>query len=163
MSNKLSIRIAQTHEDFDLLRPLSLAFHNESRYSHIPYSFEKRDKLFQKALTHPKQYVLFIAEFKNKPVGFLFCATSEYIVGSDILITTIYSFYVSPEVRNGLIGGKAFIGLLKNVVDWSAKRNASEIQIHVTSGINIKRTDVLMKKSGFRLIGGNYSIPLSSS
>ncbi len=159
--NKLNVRLADSIGDLEFLRPVSLEFHAESRYSNIPYSHKKRDDLFIKAIKSPKYFALMIAEINDEPVGFLFCTIGEYIVGYDDLITTVYSFYVRKKYRGTILGGKAAIRLLKGAIKWSKNRNAREIMIHVTSGIDIQRTDKFLRRTGFGVTGANYSFRLN--
>lgn len=157
-ASKLKIRLAKSKDDIEFLRPLSVEFHAESRFSDIPYSHKKRDELFSSALKHPDRYALMMAEYDGEPAGFLFCTIGEYIVGYEELITTVYSFYVSRKYRGTVVGGKSAIRLLAGSVKWSQMRKAREIMIHVTSGINVQRTDKFLRRAGFGTIGANYSL-----
>ena len=157
---RLHVRLASSLADLEYLRPVSLEFHKESRFADIPYSHKKRDDLMIKALNNSERYALMIAEYKGEPIGFLFCTAGEYLVGYGELMTTVYSFYVRKKYRGSLVGGRAAVRLLKGAVKWSQLRNAREIMIHVTSGIDIKRTDKFLRRGGFGVIGANYSLPL---
>ncbi|MCV0424593.1 MAG: GNAT family N-acetyltransferase [Roseibium sp.] len=157
------IRLAENEDDLLSLRPLSQAFHSESRYSSVPYSFEKRDKLFQRAIDEPKYTGLLIAESGGKPVGFLFCTVGEYIVGTGNLFTTIHSFYVDQTLRGSLAGGRTAARLLQGVIKWSKVRGVDEILAHVTSGFDLKRIDRFFRHAGFKTIGGNYALSLQVS
>lgn len=161
MGNGISIRLATQQADFDRLRPLSLELHGQTRYSDIPYSFEKRDALFNKAITRPGQHALFIAEKDSESIGFLFCGAGEYIVGTEDIIATVISFFVPEKYRTSLLGGRAAVGLLKSAVNWSRARSAREIQVHATAGISIQRLDRFLRRSGFSVIGANYAFALA--
>ncbi len=160
LSDKMTIRLANNEQDFALLRPVSLELHAESRFADIPYSFAKRDKLFRQAIDSPQTHALIIVEYKQQPIGFLFCAIGEYMVGTDVLLTTVYSFYVRQHYRSNAIGGRTAIRLLSAAIKWSQARNSNEIMIHVTSGINIQRTDHFLRKARFNAIGANYALKL---
>ncbi|MCP4318004.1 MAG: GNAT family N-acetyltransferase [Hyphomicrobiales bacterium] len=157
----LHIRCAESLEDLDYLRPASVELHNESRFRDIPYSHKKRDNLFSQAIANPERYALVIAEFNRDPVGFIFCSAGEYIVGTDELLTTVFSFYVRKRYRQTMIGGKAAVRLLSTVIQWSKQRNVREILIHVTSGIDIERTDKFLRRANFKVTGANYSFSLN--
>lgn len=159
-ASKLKVRLSTSVDDLDFLRPASLEFHSESRYSDIIYSHKKRDELFKKAMNNPKQYALFVAEYKDEPAGFLFCTIGEYIVGEGDLITTVYSYYVRKKYRCTMIGGKAALRLLTAAVKWSKMRDAREIMIHATSGIDMRRTDKFLRRTGFGTIGASYSLSM---
>lgn len=157
----LVLRLATTIGDLEFLRPVSVELHSESRFSDIPYSHKKRDDLFARALDDPDRYALIIAELAGEPVGFIFCTVGEYLVGYGDLITTVYSFYVRRKYRGTLVGGKAAVRLISGVIKWSDARDAREVMIHVTSGIDIKRTDKFLRRAKFGVIGANYSLRLA--
>ena len=125
LSDKMTIRLANNEQDFALLRPVSLELHAESRFADIPYSFAKRDKLFRQAIDSPQTHALIIVEYKQQPIGFLFCAIGEYMVGTDVLLTTVYSFYVRQHYRSNAIGGRTAIRLLSAAIKWSQARNST--------------------------------------
>jgi hypothetical protein len=158
--SKLNIRLANSESDLDYLLPVSLELHNSSRFRDIEYSREKRDRLFMKAIENPNASALFVAEIDDIPVGFLFCGIGEYIVGTGQLFTSVHSFYVRESYRHALIGGRAAVRLLASVVNWSQARGAREVMIHVTSGIDIQRTDKFLRRANFNVIGANYALRL---
>ncbi len=160
---RISLRLANSISDLEYLRPVSLEFHAESRFCDIAYSHKKRDDFFMKAIDDPKFYALIIAELEGDPVGFIFCTAGEYLVGYGELITTVYSFYVRKKYRFTLAGGKAAVRLLSGVVKWSEARNVREVMIHVTSGIDMKRTDRFLRRARFGVIGANYSLRLGAA
>lgn len=157
---KLHVRLASDQTDLTALRQLSLELHAEGRFAHIPYSMEKRDAMFSKALDRPGTYALLIAEISGKPVGFLFCTISEYIVGTEDLLTTVYSFFVSKQYRKSILGGKISLRLLNGAMKWSRVRKSREIMIHVTSGVDLKRVDRFLRRTGFSVTGANYALSL---
>ena len=157
---RLALRLVETAEDLEFIRPLSVEFHEESHFGDIPYSHVKRDRLLGKVLSDSDRYGIMFAEYGGDPVGFLFCVTNEYIVGTDALITTVLSFFVSKRHRGRITGARAAVRLLKAAVRWSEMRGAREILVHVTSGIDIRRTDRFLRKAGFTVLGANYSLPL---
>lgn len=161
-NKKISLRLANSISDLDYLRPVSVEFHSESRFHDIPYSHKKRDDLFMKAINEPNRSALIIAELAGVPVGFIFCAAGEYLVGEKDIITTVYSFYVRKKFRGTLAGGKAAVRLLAGVVKWSEARNVREVMIHVTSGIDVQRTDKFLRRAKFGVIGANYSLRLGT-
>ena len=160
MVRKLNLRLAGSVADLEYLRPVSVEFHEESRFGDIPYSHKKRDDLFMNALRDRARYAPMIAELGGEPVGFLFCSTGEYLVGYRDRITTVYSFYVRRKYRSTLVGGRAAVRLLSAAVRWSEVREVREIMIHVTSGIDVRRTDRFLRRAKFAVIGANYSLRL---
>ena len=63
-------------------------------------------------------------------------------------------FYVHPAAR----GTTAAVKLIYAFREWAVARGVREVQFSVRSGKDIARTDRLMKRLGFNLIGGNYSL-----
>ena len=118
-----------------------MAFHTESHFGDIPFSEQKRDRLLARALDRPDRFALLIAAYDDRPVGFLYCSISDYVVGRDDLITTILSFYIGGEFRNSIIGARAAVRLLKGAVRWSEARAAREVLVHATAGIDVTRAD----------------------
>ena len=108
------------------------------------------------AIESPKLNAIFLAEYEAKPIGFLFCAAGEYIVGTGTLLTTVHSFYVGEKHRSTLLGGKAAKKLITALVKWSEDRGCKEIMIHNTSGIDPVRTDNFLRKAKFGIVGANY-------
>lgn len=160
LSPKLTIKLAETEDDLAFLLPLSKEFHAESHYSSIPYDRKQRDQLARRAIDRPDRHAQVIASYNGKPVGDLFCSIGEYMVGGHDLITTVQTFYVSRNYRHSLIGGRIAVRMLKGAIRWSEMRNAREMMIHVTTGIDIQRTDRFLRKAGFGVLGGNYALPL---
>ncbi len=155
--NSVTIRLAQNSDDFELLTPLSRSLHAEGRYRNYPYNLERRNALFAKVIEQPDRNALFIAEKREKAIGFLFCSIGPYMVG-DHLIATVTSYYVSPSVRRGLSGGEAALRLFKGFAAWALKRNAVELQVHAATGIDPDRTDKFLKRMGFQEFGRSYAI-----
>jgi len=162
-TGKIALRLANSIADLEHLRPLSLELHAESRFGDIPYSHKKRDDLMARAIGDPNRHALIIAELGGEPVGFIFCSVGEYVVGYRDLITTVHSYFVRRKFRGTLVGGRAAVRLLSGVVRWSEARKVREVTIHVTSGIDIGRTDRFLRRARFGIMGGNYSLRLDRS
>lgn len=160
-TGKLKIRIGTTKEDVEYTRVLSVEAHNEGRFRDYKFSHEKRDAFLMNSVNYPNLWRLIIAEIENEPVGFLFCTANDYMVGVDGKLTAVYAYYVRKQFRENMIGGKAAILLMRSCINWSKKMGSREVMVHATSGINPKRTDSFLKRTGFSTIGGNYSLALS--
>ena len=161
-SPQMTLRVAESTADLAFIGPLTVAFHTESHFGDIPFSEEKRDRLLARALDRPDRFALLIAAYDDRPVGFLYCSISDYVVGRDDLITTILSFYIGGEFRNSIIGARAAVRLLKGAVRWSEARAAREVLVHATAGIDVTRADRFFRKAGFGILGASYFLPLRS-
>jgi len=157
---RLDLCVAESDADIEFVLPLTKAFHDESHFSDIPFSTQKRDRYLATALDRSDLCALLIAGYRERPVGFLYCAVNEYVVGSDELITTILSFYISREFRSTIIGARAAVRLLKGAIRWSEARNAREVLVHAMAGIDVSRADRFFRKSGFGILGASYYLPL---
>ena len=161
--DRLNLRLAKSIEDLKKLHPISVEFHSESRFRDIKYSAGKRDALWQKTLSKPDFFGMIMVELGDEVVGYSFVSAGEYIVGTDALLTTVFAFYVRSHFRGTLVGGKAAIRLVTAIKRWSEARNAQEILVHATSGIDIERTDRFFRRARFNVIGGNYALRLIDS
>lgn len=159
---RVILRLADRAADLEMLRPLSVEFHEESHFRDIPYSHKKRDDLFMRAIDEPAHWGLLIAEHGGDPVGFSFITAGEYIVGYDALMTTVYSIYVRKNIRGTFLGGRVALRLLTAIKRWSERRNCREIMIHVTSDIDIDRTHRTLSRVGFMPVGMNYALNLQA-
>ncbi len=159
----LKIRLADRFDDLEPVQLLTTKLHAETRFADIPFSFRRHRALFMRAIDEPERYGLILSMFGEEPVGLLYCAVGEYIVGHEDLITTVYAFYVRDRFRRSAVGGKAALRMLNGLIKWSELRGSREIMIHVTSGIDIGRTDKLLRRLNFSIIGANYSLPLANA
>ena len=75
---------------------------------------------------------------------------------SPALGALLESFYVLPEHR----GSIAFVKLLHGFLRWARTNGAVRMYVCVTSGVDIARTDRLLKRLGFAPTGGNYRLSL---
>lgn len=162
-STKLMLWAAESETDIAFIRPLTLAFHEESHFGDIPLSVTKRDSLLDRALTDGDRFAVLIAAYDDRPVGFLYCSINEYVVGEGDLIATILSFFIAREFRSSIIGARAAVRLLKGAIRWSEMRDAREVLIHATAGIDVRRADRFFRKAGFGVLGASYYLPLKAN
>ena len=158
---RVSIRLLGSVEDIDETWPLALAAHEESRHRGYPIDPERRRKfLAERFLADRTRYGFLIARYRGRPVGMLTCL-AERLHYSDVTAVSCLSFYVLAEFRRTLLGGRIAVKLLDAGRRWARNRRAVEIQVHVTSGLHIGRTDRVFRKLGFRQTGGNYTLGLA--
>jgi len=152
----LVIYRASQPEEILRVRDISLEFHAECRYAHLPFSEEKFIRAYTKAIRNPHDTLAIYIQYRGKTVGVLNAGVGDYYLGEGGRMVTIYVMYVSGKVRGTFLGGKVGVRLLRMVTDWAKSQNAEEIHIHATSGIEPKRTDKLLTRMGFVTYGGNY-------
>ncbi len=159
--DRLKFRVAKSQADVDLVLPLARELHEDSRFAEIPFSQDKCQRGLMRAIKAPASHGLLMAVKAQEPVGFLYCTAGEFMAGTGSLIVTVHTFCVSRRWRGTAPGGRAALGLLNGAVRWAKARQAREIMIHVTSGIDIRRTDRFLCRAGFVTIGANYALGLA--
>jgi len=153
----LSFRLCVDPSDLPHILRLAEEAHHESRLGHIPFSEEKVRKLAAAAFKKQDRQAVMLAFKSDLPVGIAYCSIGEYHIGSGLLLTTIHNINVTRSVRETLSGGKVALGLFRGIETWSKARGASEILLHVTSGVHTDRAHKLAKRLGYKFIGGSYA------
>ena len=163
MHNKITVRNCNSIQDIEELKPLIIELHSASHFSNTTLDLGKCHKILAQSLKNPRQHALMLCELEGVPIGFIFCSVGEILTGNGALFTSVGAFYVGEKYRHSLVGGRAAVRLLAALIEWSKQRNAREIMIHVTSGIDIQRTDKFLRRARFRVIGANYAFALGES
>ncbi len=101
------------------------------------------------------KYCLLQAEAGSEVVGMLMGVAAPHFHAPE-LGASLLSWYVLPEHRGSL----AAVKLLHGFRRWARDRGAVRLYIGVTSGIDVARTDRLLRRLGFRQTGGNYEAAL---
>ena len=153
----VGVRITRPDE-IDLILPLAREYHRESRYNHIPFSETKLRQLFTQGFNN--QHDTFGAYMRHgeRVVGIVHAGVGDYYLGDGGRIVTVLSFYVPKDIRDTMIGGRVTIKMMRILTDWAKAQRAEEIHIHTTSGISPRRTDRMLRRLGFRTLGGYYSM-----
>jgi len=131
--------------------------HAESRFSYIDFAPIKVRAIVERAISNPRQHAIMMAWEDGKPVGSAYCSVGEYHIGVGTLVTTIHNINVLKDVRHSLRGGRIALGLFRGMETWSQARSSREILFHVTSDVDLGRTHKLIKRLGYRFIGGSYA------
>lgn len=144
------IRLAETEADIEAMIELGARHHAESRFRIYPYDRDRLLAAGRNALAKRNPGVI-IAERDGELVGMAVVMLGEYFF-SPTKTATVQLFYVVPEAR----GGRAVIKLLHALRHWSHQTGAQDLHINVTSGIDLRNTDRIFRKLGFKHTGGNY-------
>ncbi len=147
------IRLAETEADIDALMELGRLNHAESSYANMPLDEAHLRQRAREALRQRGRYALLLAERDGRAVGMLVAFCDRHLL-SNTRGVTVYTWFVKPDAR----GGMAAIKLLRGVKRWAGARDARNIYLNVTSGVDVRRTDRLLKRLGFQFIGGNYAL-----
>nr|WP_272211580.1 hypothetical protein [Marinicella sp. W31]MDC2877475.1 hypothetical protein [Marinicella sp. W31] len=136
---------------------LAREVHGESRFGYIPFSPSKVEAIIARIVANPSRSACILATRSDEVAGMLWCSLGEYHIGTDVLLTTIHNLNVQKSLRASLAGGKVTLGLLKRAEAWSRAKGAREMLFHVTSGVETERTERMMWKLGYDVMGGNYA------
>ena len=148
---------AKTLDQILQLEPLARSALSESRYSKAVFSKEKFHKRAQEAANAPRHHGVLVAEHKEQPIGCIYCALGEPLVGTGLLIASVHILFVEPHIRKTILSGKATLGLLNGLIAWTKARGGNEILIHATSGVKVEATREALTKRGFEVCGETMS------
>jgi GNAT superfamily N-acetyltransferase len=148
------VRLASP-DDVPALVELLLAMRDETRYAGLAVSPERLARnLGTQFERMDATQCCFVAEnAQGALVGMLAGGLKQFIF-EDFVTASEGLFYVHPGAR----GTTAAVKLIYAFREWAIARGVREVQFSVRSGKDIARTDRLMKRLGFNLIGGNYSL-----
>lgn len=154
------LKVFRTSRQVDILaiRDLTLEYHAESRYAHIPFSERKFIRVFSKAINSPSDTLSLYVQHNGRTVGLLNAGVGEYYLGEGGRMVTVYGLYVSRAARASALGGRVTIKLIRILNDWAKAQKAEEVHVHVTSGVDPERTDRLLRRLGYKTYGGNYVV-----
>lgn len=101
-------------------------------------------------------HCFFVAEDdKGRIVGALVGCLDRHFF-SDLLVASVVNYLVLPERRMSGAG----LRLLTAFRKWAENRGAFELNAGVNSGVGLAKTDKFLRRLGFAMTGGNYSMLL---
>jgi N-acetylglutamate synthase-like GNAT family acetyltransferase len=150
----MSIRFA-TQNDVPFLVETGRVYHSLTRFKAYEYNAERvAQQLTKLIVTNSKSHCFFVADDKvGKPYGGLIGCIEHHIF-SDEPVANVIHYDVLPDKR---MGGAA-LRLLTAFKRWAENRGAVEVCCGVNSGVHLNRTDRFLRRLGFQLTGGNYSL-----
>lgn len=145
------------------IRPITLAdipaiirhgaeMHYESIYSHLTYSPQRVYEMCCTAIDS-NNHLAVVAEHHGEIVGMLAACVFQYAYG-DESISTDMLVYVDPAKR----GGRAFLALVSEYIEWAKSKNVALILLGQTTGVDTEAVTELYKKIGFKHIGGQFCL-----
>jgi len=152
----MKIRFAVA-DDIPVFVEMGRLFHANTRFRAYDYDSERVASHLAAIIKNPKgKHCFFVAEnSEGKPVGGLIaCVESHFFSGQPV--ASVIHYDVLPEYRMGGAGLKLLTAFRK----WAENRGVFEISAGVNSGVDIDRMDSFLRKLGFQLTGGNYSLLL---
>ena len=148
------IRNATSTDIAPLIR-FGYLIHAESKFSTLSFDAEKVQQTLESIIGSKNgTHCCFIAENSEKQlVGVLIGCMEEYFFSRSLMAHSIL-IYVHPQWR----GSSAAVKFIHAFRKWAMNRKALEVCIGVASGVTIGRTDRFLKRLGFSVTGGNYSM-----
>ena len=149
----VTIRFTRTAEDIAARVAMNRLAHDEIGDG-LPFDDDMVRRFYEHRIGRPDRCVL-QAELSGRIVGGLTGQVAAHF-HCPALGASLLGVYVLPEHRGSL----AAVKLLHGFRRWAGEHGAVRIYAGVTSGIDIARTDRLLKRLGFRMTGGNYELAL---
>ncbi len=148
------IRNATSTDIAPLIR-FGYLIHAESKFSTLSFDAEKVQQTLESIIGSKNgTHCCFIAENSEKQlVGVFIGCMEEYFFSRSLMAHSIL-IYVHPKWR----GSSAAVKFIHAFRKWAMNREALEVCIGVASGVTIGRTDRFLKRLGFSVTGGNYSM-----
>ena len=144
--------IVRRMRDSDLLNVASLAarMHDETRYAELDFS-EKSVIAFGITIMGDDRYFAGLAEEDGVLYGMLVGHVAPMPFGAD---TRAYSdwFYVCPEKRGTMTAKK----LVHAFFEFARERNARDVVVSVSSGVNNERAGRFLERLGFQEKARSY-------
>jgi hypothetical protein len=156
----ITIRSAVDLRDVERMVDMGRLVHDESQFGDLEYAHDKLMAFGANGLTDEgrKKVCLMMAESGSELVGIVVATVSEHWFSRELGASAML-FYVHPDHR----GGMAAIKLLHGFRRWANNRRVKRININVTTGVDMARTDKLMRRLGFKFTGGNYVLGMSDA
>lgn len=154
----MPIRTANANDIPALLEHFRIA-HPHSVFKHLSIDEAKFRANLQRMIGDTSGAFCFLVadDPSGKLCGVLVGQIDSYYFSSDPVAKMVF-YWVPPDHRHK----PHSIKLMLAFHQWAIKRQAKELQIAVTSGENIERSDRMFKKMGGRLVGGNYLVLLGT-
>jgi len=129
---------------------LGRQLHAESRFRQYPYDEQRLAVMGRRSLSTSNP-VGIMAERDGELIGMAVVTIGEHFF-SATRTATVMLIYVAHNAR----GGVAAVKLLRAMRHWSTQAGADEMHVNVTSDIEARKTDRMLRRMGFRPTGGNY-------
>jgi len=117
----------------------------ESEFSYVVPEKQKILQLFK----NPNA-VAFLALENNQIVGFISGIVHEYFFSNRKRVSDL-GFFVLPEYR----GSRVALKLVKLLEAWAIEKNANELHLGQTTGLEIDKTKRFYERLGFKTVGFN--------
>ncbi|WP_454818858.1 GNAT family N-acetyltransferase [Labrys neptuniae] len=143
--------------DWPAIRALVRKHHERTMLAHLPFSESKFDTL-EKRLRAARNDCILVAERKNELIGVAWASAGEYLLCEDSLMATAHLIAVDRKACGAYLSAKVFIRLLRGITLWARSVGAKQTLVHVTTGMDIKAADRILRAGGATCIGGSYVV-----
>ena len=137
--------------DLEGVSRLGAKMHAESVYSRFDYDENKFIKLLCRFIMNTEDHFTCIGEINGEPVGVFLGSIGEHYFGKDKIASDTL-WYVLPKHRGSIMG----VRMLRAFETWARDRNVADITVGVSSGLNLNKTNNVLEKSGYEVVGGIY-------
>ncbi len=156
-ASRIIIRLPK-EADREAVRALARQLHDNTVFADIKFSDAKFDRIFDRCLAKSRFTTVLVAELTGRIIGLAWITAGEFHLGEGEILTTVHALGIDESLNGSLLAGKAFLRLVQGVRKWGNMRGAKRTLIHVTTGINMKATDRLMRAAGAKCVGGGYVV-----
>lgn len=134
---------------------LGKEMHQEGVYHFLPFN---ENKIHKVALDHirGKNACAFLVFNDTDYIGMHLGSLTPYFF-SDALLAAGLVTYVRPQFR----GGRAAFLMIRKFIDWGKQKQAHEVYIGVSMGVNLDASHKFFQHFGFHYFGGNYKLRLN--
>jgi N-acetylglutamate synthase-like GNAT family acetyltransferase len=146
-----------TSDDIPAFVELARTFQSRTRFKDYVFNPERVAANLRAAIESPRGTHCFIVAENSagKPVGCLVGCVERHFF-SDQVVASVIQYNLLPENRMGGAGLKLLTAFKK----WAENRGAYELAVGINSGTDLAQMDSFLRKLGFQMTGGNYSMVL---
>lgn len=123
------------------------------RYSRLPYSAEKLDRLFRHLVESPNGFLMLWQDRESISGSMAGCVAEHWM--STALIATDFGVYVNSSRR----GGVAAAGMIKRFIAWASAMGAVDTTLGISTEVNVEQTACFYKALGLRQFGLLFEVP----
>lgn len=155
----MKIRFATLH-DIPSFVELARTFQVRTRFKDYAFNAERVADNLRAAVENPRgTHCFFVAVDSNEqPIGCLIgCAERHFF--SDQVVASVIQYNLLPDKRMSGAGLKLLTAFKK----WAENRGAYELAVGINSGTDLQQMDSFLRKLGFQMTGGNYSMVLGAA
>ncbi len=153
----MEIRYA-THADVPLLVEMGKTFHQNTRFKVFPYQPERVAATLNGILEKNQgNYAFLVAQRKDGSLAGGLIGVIEAHIFCDLPVASLVHYDVDPSARMSGAGYRLLLAFRK----WAESRKAVELNVGISSGVELQKMDRFLKRLGFQISGGNYSLLLT--